>query len=78
MRFRQAHGRPHEERPVRDGPVSVGSLAVSVTLKPFGELPDSVHLETVLEELGGIVAGATDRWYKERGHVFCVAAPSVT
>lgn len=76
MRFRQF--RPHEERPVHEGPVSVGSLAVSVTLKPLNELPDGVHLEAVLEELGGIVAGVTGDWFKQRGHVFCVAAPSVT
>lgn len=78
MRFRQVPGRKHEERPVRTNAVSIGSLAVSVTLKPFEELPDGVHLEAVLEELGGIVADATDSWYKDRGHVFCVAAPSIT
>lgn len=62
---------------MRTAPVSVGSLVVAVTLRPPAELPDGVHLEGVLEELGDIVAELTDDWYERRGHRFCVAAPDV-
>jgi hypothetical protein len=75
MRFRQH--RPHEERPVRHGPVSVGSLLVAVTLKPVDELPDGAHLETVLAELGGVVAASVGDWYERRGHEFLVSVPDV-
>lgn len=78
MRFRPVPGRPHEERPVRRSPVSVGSLLVAVTLKPLNELPEGVHLEGVLEELGGVLAIAAGDWYDKRGHEFCVSVPSVT
>lgn len=62
---------------MRPAPVSVGSLLVAVTLKPRAELPDGVHLEGVLEELGECIAELTDDWYERRGHRFCVAAPDV-
>jgi hypothetical protein len=75
MRFRQA--RPHEERPVHRGPVSVGSLLVAVTLKPPDELPDGVHLEGVLAELGGVVTASVADWYDGRGHEFLVSMPDV-
>lgn len=76
MRFRQF--RPHEERPVRDEPVSMASILVAVTVKPLEQLPANVHPEDVLAELGGVLGTAAEGWYKDRGHVFCVAAPSVT
>lgn len=60
------------------GPVSVGSLLVAVTLKPVDELLDGVHLEGVLAELGGVVAGSVGDWYDRRGHEFCVSVPDVT
>jgi len=75
MRFRQV--RPHEERPVQRGPVSVGSLLVAVTLKPFDELPEGVHLEGVLAELGGVVTASVADWYGKRGHEFLVSMPDV-
>lgn len=78
MRFRQVRGRPHEERPVREGPVSVASLLVAVTVKPLEQLPANVHPEDVLTELGGVLNEAAEGWYRQRGHAFCVAAPSVT
>lgn len=62
---------------MRPAPVSVGSLLIAVTLKPPRELPDNVHLEGVLEELGEIVAELTDDWYERRGHRFLVCAPDV-
>ena len=62
---------------MREGPVSVGSLAVSVTLKPFEELPDGIHLESVLEELACVLAEAAGNWYDKRGREFCVSIPSV-
>lgn len=77
MRFRQVRDRPHEERPVRRGPVSVGSLLVAVTLKPLEELPPGVHLDGVLDELGGVLATAAGDWYDKRGHEFLVCAPDV-
>lgn len=77
MRFRQHRDRPHEETPVRRGPVSVGSILIAVTLKPFEELPAGTHLEGVLSELGGVVAGATAEWYDKRGHEFCMSVPDV-
>jgi hypothetical protein len=77
MRFRQVRGRPHEETPVHRGPVSVGSLLVAVTLKPWDELPDGMHLEDVLTELGGVVAASVSDWYHKRGHEFCVSVPDV-
>lgn len=78
MRFRQAHGRPHEERPVRDRPVSVASILIAVTVKPLEQLPANVHPEDVLAELGGVLGGAAEDWFERRGHVFCVVAPSIT
>lgn len=77
MWFRQVPGRPHEERPVRRSPVSIASLVVAVTLKPIEELPPGVHLDGVLDELGGVLATAAGDWYDKRGHEFCVAAPDV-
>lgn len=77
MRFRTPRERPHEDRPVHRGPVSVGSLLVAVTLKPFDELPDGVHLEGVLAELGGVVAESVACWYDKRGHEFCQSCPDV-
>lgn len=78
VRFRQPRDRPHEEQPLRlGGPVSVGSLLVAVTLKPLDELPDGVHLEGVLAELGGVVAASVTDWYSKRGHEFCVSVPDV-
>lgn len=77
MRFRQHRERPHEETPVHRGPVSVGSLLVAVTLKPFEELPTGVTLETVLADLGGAVAGTVVDWYDKRGYKVCVAVPDV-
>jgi len=62
---------------VRTAPVSVGSLLVAVTLRPVGELPDGVHLEGVLEELGDIISELTDDWYERRGQRFLVCAPDV-
>lgn len=77
MRFRQHRERPHEETPVHRGPVSVGSLLIAVTLKPFEELPPGVTLETVLADLGGAVGGTVADWYEKGGDKFCVAVPDV-
>lgn len=77
MRFRQVRDRPHEEAPVHHGHVSVGSILVAVTLKPLEELPPGTHLESVLAELGGVVAESVVGWYDKRGHQFCVSVPDV-
>lgn len=77
MRFRQIRDRPHEETPVRYGPVSIGSILVAVMLKPLEELPPGTHLKGVLTELGGVVSESVAGWYDKRGHQFCVSAPDV-
>lgn len=62
---------------MRTAPVSVGSLLIAVTLRPMEELPNGVHLEGVLEELGEIVSEVTDDWFERRGRQFLVCAPDV-
>lgn len=70
MQFGPAHGRSHEERPLR-----AGHRTASVLIA-FHARPDA-DVEAVVAEVEDIVRELLDDWYDHRGHALLEAVPDV-
>lgn len=70
MRFRQVHGRPHEERPLRGGG-STGSVLITLHARP------GIDVNSVMAEVEKLLQKVLDDWFNERGHELVEAVPDV-